>query len=73
LNNKGSLFLTRPSLFHYIADRKSLEKRANDIFDWIISGELKIRINHKYPLQDAVQAHQDLEARKTSGKILLIP
>jgi NADPH2:quinone reductase len=73
LNTKGSLFLTRPTLFHYIADRPSLEKRAGEVLDWVASGDLKLRVEHKYPLSDAAIAHQDLESRKTTGKLLLIP
>ena len=73
LSQKGSLFLTRPSLTHYIASREELEQRANDIFRMISAGNLKLRIGHRYKLQDAQQAHRDLEGRKTTGKVLLIP
>lgn len=73
LNQKGSLFLTRPSLFHYISDRKSLEKRANDVLGWISSGELKLQIYKTYRLKEAAMAHEDLESRKTTGKLLLLP
>ena len=73
LSQKGSLFLTRPTLLHYIATREELEQRANDIFGMIISGKLKLRIPHTYQLHDAPQAHRDLESRKTTGKLLLIP
>ncbi|MBE66823.1 MAG: NADPH:quinone reductase [Gammaproteobacteria bacterium] len=73
LGPKGSLFLTRPTLFDYTADRASLEWRTGDVFDWISKGELKLRIEHFYSLSDAQEAHQDLEGRKTSGKIILTP
>jgi NADPH2:quinone reductase len=73
LNAKGSLFLTRPSLFHYIADRASLEKRAGDVLGWIASGALKLRMEHTFALSDVAQAHRSLEGRKTTGKVLLIP
>jgi NADPH2:quinone reductase len=70
---KGSLFLTRPSLFHYIADRKSLEQRASEVLGAVASGQLKVRIERTYPLADVAEAHRALEARKTTGKVLLIP
>jgi NADPH2:quinone reductase len=73
LSQKGSLFLTRPSLFHYIATREELEQRSSDIFNMITSGKLKLRIQHVYKLEEVQQAHRDLEARKTTGKILLMP
>jgi NADPH2:quinone reductase len=73
LNTKGSLFLTRPSLFHYTADRASLEKRAGDVLGWIASGKLKMRMEHTFPLAKAADAHRSLEGRKTTGKVLLIP
>lgn len=73
LNAKGSLFLTRPSLFHYIADRQSLEKRAGEVLDWVANGKLKLRIEHVFQLSDATDAHRSLEGRKTTGKVLLVP
>jgi NADPH2:quinone reductase len=73
LSQKGSLFLTRPSLMHYVATREELEKRAGDVLGWIAAGKLKLRIEHKYKLGDAQQAHRDLEGRKTTGKLLLVP
>jgi NADPH2:quinone reductase len=73
LNAKGSLFLTRPSLFHYTATRDELVKRAGDVLGWIQKGELKLRIGATFPLADAAKAHRDLEGRKTTGKVLLIP
>ncbi|HEY2913224.1 MAG TPA: quinone oxidoreductase [Candidatus Angelobacter sp.] len=72
LSQKGSLFLTRPSLFHYIATRQELEQRSSDIFNMIMAGKLKLRIGHVYKLEDVQQAHRDLEGRKTTGKILLV-
>ena len=73
LSSKGSLFLTRPTLWHYIATRAELEWRAGDVLGWAASGQLKLRTEHTYPLADAAQAQMDLEARKTTGKILLAP
>jgi NADPH2:quinone reductase len=73
LLQKGSLFLTRPSLAHYIATREELERRATGVLSMVANGSLKLRIEHAYKLQDAQQAHRDLEARKTAGKLLLIP
>jgi NADPH2:quinone reductase len=73
LNSKGSLFLTRPTLWHYIATRAELEWRAGDVLGWAASGELKLRTEHTYPLAEAAQAQIDLEARKTTGKVLLVP
>jgi NADPH2:quinone reductase len=70
---KGSLFLTRPSLAQYAATREELLSRAGDVLRWVQSGALKIRIDKTYRLAEAPQAHRDLEGRKTSGKILLIP
>ena len=73
LTQKGSLFLTRPSLGAYIATPQELQQRAGAVFNMIGAGELKLRIEHIYPLADAQQAHRDLEGRKTTGKLLLIP
>jgi NADPH:quinone reductase len=73
LSGKGSLYLTRPSLWHYIATRAELEWRAGDILNWAAKGELKLRTEHIYPLAEAAQAQADMEARKTTGKILLEP
>jgi len=72
LTQKGSLFMTRPSLGAYIATRQELEQRADAVFDMIAAGKLKLRIEHLYPLKDAAQAHRDLEGRKTTGKLLLL-
>ncbi len=71
LNNKGSLFLTRPSLAHHVLTRQELEWRAGDVLRWIGEGKLKLRIDRTYPLADAAQAHRDLEGRRTAGKVLL--
>jgi len=73
LSQKGSLFITRPTLAHYTLTREELEWRANDVLGSIARGELKLRIHKVYPLTDAAQAHRDLEARKTTGKLLLKP
>jgi NADPH2:quinone reductase len=73
LATKGSLYVTRPTLGAYIATREELMARANDVFGMMTAGKLKLRIEHTYPLAEAQQAHRDLEARKTTGKLLLIP
>jgi NADPH2:quinone reductase len=73
LNAGGSLFLTRPTLAHYIADPAELRWRAGEVFDQVASGELDVRIGGSYPLADAARAQQDLAARRTTGKLLLIP
>jgi NADPH2:quinone reductase len=73
LNAKGSVFLTRPSLGHHVANRQELLWRAGDVLNWVSSGRLEIQISKTYPLEDAPQAHRDLESRATSGKLLLIP
>lgn len=73
LNQKGSLFLTRPSLGHYLLTREELLERAGDLFRWLASGELKVRIDRKFPLSEAAEAHAYLEARQTRGKVLLVP
>jgi NADPH2:quinone reductase len=73
LNQKGSLFLTRPSLAHHCLTRDELLWRAGDVLGWVASGKLKLRIEHAYPLSQAAQAQVDLAGRKTAGKLLLIP
>jgi NADPH2:quinone reductase len=73
LSRKGSLFLTRPTLAHYTATREELDARAQDVFDWIRGGKLTIRIDRSLPLERAADAQRALEARQTSGKVLLIP
>jgi len=69
----GSLFLTRPSLAHHIATRAELLERATELFEWVSSGALSVRVGARYALADAARAHEDLEARRTTGKSLLIP
>ena len=73
LSQKGSLFITRPTLAHYTLTREELEWRAGDVLGSIARGELKLRIHKVYPLAEAAQAHRDLEGRKTTGKLLLKP
>ena len=73
LSQKGSLFITRPTLAHYTATREELEWRANDVMQMVGRGDLKLRIHKTYPLAEAEQAHRDLEGRKTTGKLLLNP
>jgi NADPH2:quinone reductase len=73
LSGKGSLFVTRPTLWHYVANRAELEWRSGDVLRWAAHGALKLRTEHLYPLDEAAQAQMDLEARKTTGKILLEP
>lgn len=73
LSQMGSLYVTRPTLKDYIATREELEQRAGDVLNAVADGTLNLRIEHIYPLTDAMHAHQDLEGRKTTGKLLLIP
>ncbi|MGE5109859.1 MAG: quinone oxidoreductase family protein [Acidobacteriaceae bacterium] len=73
LSQKGSLYVTRPTLGAYIADRKELEWRASEVMGWVASGKLKLDIGQRYRLAEAEKAHRDLEGRKTTGKTLLIP
>jgi len=73
LSAKGSLFLTRPTLFDYTADRESLVERATAVLELIAAGDLKLRIERRYALADAARAHADLEARSTTGKLLIKP
>jgi NADPH:quinone reductase len=73
LNARGSLFLTRPTLGHYIATRDELLQRTGDMFGWIAAGELVVRVDKTFPLGQAADAHRYLEARQTKGKVLLIP
>jgi NADPH2:quinone reductase len=73
LTQKGSLYLTRPSLGNYVATREDLVARSSAVFGMITSGKLKLRIEYTYPLSEAQQAHRDLEGRKTTGKLLLLP
>ena len=71
LNGKGSLYITRPSLGHYLLTREELVWRAGDVLNWIAEGKLKLRIDRSYPLEEAAQAHRDLEGRRTAGKLLI--
>jgi len=73
LNQKGSLFLTRPSLGHHVATREELLQRAGEVLGWIRDGKLRLRTEFEFPLKDAAEAHRALEGRKTTGKVLLIP
>jgi NADPH:quinone reductase len=73
LENGGSLFLTRPSIRHYTATREELLSRAAEVFAWIADGKLKIKIGGRYPLADVRRAHEDLEERRTTGKLILVP
>jgi NADPH2:quinone reductase len=73
LSARGSLFLTRPTLAHYVLTRSELVARANDLFSWIRDGRVTVRVDREYALADAAQAHRALEGRETTGKVLLIP
>lgn len=73
LSTMGSVYVTRPTLKDYVRTREELEWRAGDLFRWVSEGRLKVRIGHRYRLEEAAQAHRDLEGRKTTGKVLLLP
>ncbi len=73
LSRHGSLYVTRPTLGHYTATREELEWRSSDVMQMVVRGDLKLRIHKTYPLAEVQQAHRDLEGRKTTGKLLLIP
>ena len=73
LNRLGSLFLTRPSLSHYLADRDELLWRTGDLFEWMADGRLDVNVDQRFPLAEAAEAHRYLQGRKTTGKIVLIP
>jgi NADPH2:quinone reductase len=73
LNQKGSVYLTRPSLTHYIATREELQWRAGEILQWIADGKLRLSIDRELPLAEAAEAHRALEGRRTTGKVLLVP
>jgi NADPH2:quinone reductase len=73
LNQKGSLFLTRPTLAHYIATRAELLERTGELLGWVADGSLSVRVGHEFPLTKAADAHRELEGRRTTGKVLLIP
>jgi NADPH2:quinone reductase len=70
---KGSLYLTRPTMAHYLQSREELLSRSADLFAWIGAGELEVRIGADFPLAEAVEAHRALEARRTTGKVLILP
>jgi NADPH2:quinone reductase len=73
LNKAGSVYLTRPSLGHFVDKREELLERAADVYRWVASGEVKVHVGHRYDLAEAGAAHADLEARRSTGKLLLIP
>src|SRR5262249_35068903 len=73
LSQKGSLYVTRPTLATYTASRADLEATAKDLFDVVLSGRVKVEVRHTYALRDARQVHQDLEGRRTTGSIVMIP
>jgi NADPH2:quinone reductase len=73
LSQKGSLFLTRPTMAHYLRTREERLARSDDLFGWIQSGEVVVRVGEEYPLDRAADAHRALEGRQTTGKVLLIP
>jgi NADPH2:quinone reductase len=73
LNQKGSLFVTRPTLAHYTASDEELAARAGEVLGWIVAGKLKLHIDRRFPLAAAADAHRRLEARESVGKLLLIP
>jgi NADPH2:quinone reductase len=73
LSRRGSLYLTRPTLFHYVAAREELAERAGEVLGWVRDGTLRLRIDRELPLADAARAHEFLEGRRTMGKVLLIP
>jgi len=73
LSRKGSLFLTRPTLGHYVAERAILERRAGDVLSAVAAGTLRVRVDRSYPLAAAAEAHRALQGRQTTGKLLLLP
>lgn len=73
LQTGGSLFVTRPTLAHFVATRQELARRAGDVFGWVADGSLRVTIGGRYPLAEARRAHEDLQARRTTGKLLLVP
>ncbi len=73
LSQKGSLFLTRPTMAHYIATREELLTRAGDVLGWVQTGALRVRIDRAFPLREAAEAHRYLASRRSVGKLLLIP
>ena len=73
LNQKGSIFLTRPTLGHYTLTREELDWRAGDLFGWMAAATLDVRIDHTFALQNAADAHRYIEGRETKGKVLILP
>ena len=73
LQQKGSLFLTRPTLAHYVASRSELLRRAGEVMAWVGEGSLRVRIGRRFPLAAAAEAHAELEGRRTTGKVVLLP
>jgi NADPH2:quinone reductase len=73
LSLKGSLYVTRPSLVHYASSRADLLERSSTVLGWVADGSLKVLIGREFPLSDAATAHAELEGRRTTGKVLLIP
>jgi NADPH2:quinone reductase len=71
LSQKGSLYLTRPTLYHYIATRQQLEQSAGELFDMVASGKVRIEVQQRFALKDAAEAHRELQARKTTGSTIL--
>ncbi|MFQ5966529.1 MAG: zinc-binding dehydrogenase, partial [Acidimicrobiia bacterium] len=69
----GSLYLTRPTMFHYLSTKSELTERAGDLFEWISAGRLEVLIGQRFPMPEAAEAHRALEGRKTVGKVLLDP
>jgi NADPH2:quinone reductase len=73
LSNKGSLFITRPSMITYTADTEEMRQCLGDVFDRVVNGDIKVEINQRYALADVRQAHEDLQARRTTGSTVLVP
>ena len=73
LNQKGSLFLTRPTLAHYVSARSELLRRADELLGWVLDGSLRVRVGREFPLASASAAHEELEGRRTTGKVILAP
>ena len=73
LANKGSLYITRPTMVTYTRSSEELQQSADDLFARVLSGDVRVAINQRYPLADVQQAHRDLESRKTTGSTILLP
>jgi NADPH2:quinone reductase len=73
LTGAGSVYFIRPSLGHYVASREELRERADEVLGWVADGTLTVRITGRYPLAEAARAHADLEGRRTTGKLVLVP